>query len=507
MDGFVSPPPGSPHSSVFLIPSIVEGRTGAGGIAMKLPSIDPGLIGLPPFASALLRDRTIRLAVTGLSRAGKSVFVTALVHALLAYPRVPGRLPLFGAGGGLAERIVSVGAELSHGDVPRFRYAENLAAMAADPPRWPDGTTDVAEIDLRIRFRPGGFLHRRDAVATLRLVIVDYPGEWLLDLPLLDRSYHDWSAETLALAADPARAPLAGDWLAFLARHPADRPLDPDVARTAHDLYRAYLVACRDRLGLAWLQPGRFLCPGDWGDDPVLHFCPIAPASATTGGAPPAGSLGAAMAERFDAYRDAVRTRFFDRHFRRFDRQIVLVDVLRVLHAGRAAFVDTRHALERIAASFRVGGGLLARLFGSRIDRVLYAATKADHVPGMQRDNLRQLLSTIVSAPSLDAAAKGAATAVLALASIRCTEDDETMLEGRAVPVVRGVPIGGRKQVKLFPGTIPIRPPAADDLFWKRPFFALPPFQPPRLDAAAAIGVGHVGLDEALDFLIGDALG
>ncbi|MCC7275248.1 MAG: YcjX family protein, partial [Alphaproteobacteria bacterium] len=361
---------------------------------MRLPRIDWSRTGLPPFATALLHDRTVRLAVTGLSRSGKSVFVTSLVHALLAYPRVPERLPLLGADTRFAERVLSIGVEPARGAVPRFRYAENLAAMAADPPRWPDGTRDVAEIDLRIRFRPRGFLHRVDAAATLRLVIVDYPGEWLLDLPLLDQTFATWSAEAMALGREGERAPLAADWLAFLARHPAGGPFDAVAARTAHDLYRRYLHDCRDRLGLSFLQPGRFLCPGDWGEDAILWFCPM-----ETAGEPARGTLGAAMAERFETYKRAVRERFFDRHFRTFDRQIVLVDVLQALHAGRAAFDDTRRALERVAGAFKVGGGLLARLFRARIDRVLYAATKADHVPGMQRDNLRQLLATMVQAP------------------------------------------------------------------------------------------------------------
>jgi len=32
----------------------------------------------------------------------------------------------------------------------------------------------------------------------LYLDIIDYPGEWLLDLPLLNKSYAQWSQQTLA---------------------------------------------------------------------------------------------------------------------------------------------------------------------------------------------------------------------------------------------------------------------------------------------------------------------
>ena len=52
---------------------------------------------------------------------------------------------------------------------------------------------------------------------TLTLDIVDYPGEWLLDLPLLGKSYEQWSAESLAQARQGARPALAAPWLAHLA--------------------------------------------------------------------------------------------------------------------------------------------------------------------------------------------------------------------------------------------------------------------------------------------------
>ncbi|BBK31836.1 hypothetical protein EDC65_0638 [Stella humosa] len=467
--------------------------------AFRLPRLGWDDARLPSFATALLHGSTLRLAVTGLSRAGKSVFITALVHDLLAFPRLPSRLPLFGALDDLAGRVTGVEVALpAVAEIQPFPFDRNLRAMAADPPRWPDGTRDVAEIAVDIRFRPRGFLHRRDAEATLRVVIVDYPGEWLLDLPMLDRDFAAWSADMLAMARQGPRAAAAADWLAFLATHPPTATHDALVAERAHELYRDYLLACRD-LGMAYLQPGRFLQPGDWTDPGLLHFCPLPP-----GGGP--GSLGAVMAGRFEAYKQAARARFFDRHFRRFDRQIVLVDVLQALHAGPAAFGDTTRALTEIAGAFRVGGGLLARLFGSRIGRVLYAATKADHVPAMQREHLRQLLANVLRAPILDADTRGADTAAMAIASVRCTVEDEAVLDGRPTPVVRGVPLTGFRQVKFFAGTIPIKPPPPDDRFWSRPFFAMPRFQPPRLDPDVNAGIGHVGLDEALDFLLADRL-
>ena len=39
----------------------------------------------------------------------------------------------------------------------------------------------------------------------LTLEIIDYPGEWLLDLPLLEQSFAQFSRDALALAEQPVR--------------------------------------------------------------------------------------------------------------------------------------------------------------------------------------------------------------------------------------------------------------------------------------------------------------
>src|SRR3546814_14077034 len=54
--------------------------------------------GVDPLANLLL-DRTVRLAVTGLSGAGKTVFVTSVIHNLLSAAHAPAILPLLGVKG------------------------------------------------------------------------------------------------------------------------------------------------------------------------------------------------------------------------------------------------------------------------------------------------------------------------------------------------------------------------------------------------------------------------
>ena len=96
--------------------------------------------------------------------------------------------------------------------IPSFAYERGLERLFGEPPAWPEPTRGVAEIRLEIRYRPTGALRRRlSDTATLYLDIVDYPGEWLLDLPLLELDYRQWSARCSPRCAIP--------WCASWPRH------------------------------------------------------------------------------------------------------------------------------------------------------------------------------------------------------------------------------------------------------------------------------------------------
>ena len=195
---------------------------------------------------------------------------------------------------------------------------------------------------------------------------------------------------------------------------------------------------------------------------PYLWFAPLDIAEGAEMFAP--HTLGALMAERFEVYKREAVARFYEEHFRRYSRQIVLVDVLRALLAGREAFDDTRLALDAILRQLPLRhGGLLSRLLhGPHIDKVLFAATKADHVPDIQRDHLAALLRNMAAFPALDVRASNAQIDVMALASVISTADDTQEIDGQRVQVVVGRPVGAKRQSKFFVGNVPIRPPRAD---------------------------------------------
>ena len=470
---------------------------------------------LPPiFAQAserlslgqLAGSATVCLAVTGLSRSGKTVFATSLIHNLLSCAHNPNRMPLLGVVGERRLIAATIAGASAH-RLPSFPYRDNIEKMAL--PDWPAPTEGMSEIGVEVRFAPASALGRlvseiTGSPANLTIRIVDYPGEWLLDLPLMAVSYAEWSRATIRLLRKGVRAEIARDFLALLAQHRPEEVAREDLAKQLHDRYCAYLLAARDRHGLSFLQPGRFLCRGTLGDVAFLWFGPLAVGDGIDAFAP--GTLGALMAERFDVYKREVVARFYEDHFRNYTRQIVLVDVLRALLAGRDAFDDTRLALDGILESFRYGhGGILSRLLlGPRIDKVLFAATKADHVPDIQRDHLAALLRNMAAFPALEVRSSSAQLDVTALASVVSTAEESQEIDGQRVQVVVGRPVGSNKQSKFFVGNVPIRPPRADA--WGSPFLNVPVFEPPAIDPAPVDGIAHINLDLALEFLLGDRL-
>ncbi len=450
-------------------------------------------------------ERSIRLAVTGLSRAGKTIFTTALVHNLI---RFPDRRPILPAMADFDNIISVIERPQPHPDIATFPYEANLAALTANPPAWPPSTDQLSEIRVELHYRPRSWIRRQiNRRALLNVDIVDYPGEWLLDLPLLEMGFEAWSARMLELARREPRRRLSQPWRAAVGAAKPEAAADESEIRRLSELYRQYLAACAEpALGLTLLQPGRFLKPGKWDlQAPVLNFCPLE----TPGAARPRGSLHAAMAERYDAYRRKIVREFYERHFTDFDRQIVLVDLLRSLTAGPAAFEEARETMSLVLRSFEHGqSSLLARLglpWGRhRIDRVILAASKADHVSRSQQGNLEALLRDLLDRAGREIKAKTIETRVMALAAMRCTADRIDERDGHRLSVIVGVPVVGSEERVLWTGEVPDRMPGSGD--WHEGDFRFIDFRPRRVPPGAPDGFEHIRLDEAAKYLIADRL-
>ena len=454
--------------------------------------------------SQALFEPVIRLGVTGLARAGKTVFITSLVANLMDRARMPG---LLAAGEG---RITAAFLQPQPDNtVPRFDFEAHLGALTGPAPHWPESTRAVSELRLSLRVRPAGILAGLAGPRTLHLDIVDYPGEWLLDLGLLDKDYATWSVEALArLGARPEGAAYRTQAEAAEAAAPLDEPRAQALARS----FTAALAAER-AAGLAGTTPGRFLLAGDLQGSPVLTFAPLPPLAQA-----PRRSLWREMARRYEAYKHEVVTPFFRDHFARIDRQVVLVDVLGAIHRGPAALEDTRQAMADILGAFRPGrSAFLSRLTGGRrVGKILFAATKADHLHHTQHARLAAIMAALMREARDRADFAGAETRAMAIAALRATTEETRRHDGDSVACVRGTLLnadGSRgRQAAFFAGELPQDPtrllaPARERAErWLEADYGAMRFAPAPITLRPGEGPPHIRLDRAAQFLFGDRL-
>jgi predicted YcjX-like family ATPase len=410
--------------------------------------------------------------------------------------------------------------------VARFAYEDHLAALTGgsagpDARRWPNSTTDEAEMRVTIEFeRLDGW---RAGPSKLHIDIFDYPGEWLLDLPLLNKSYAQWSKETLEASANAARASLAAPWRGALTTLDPTAPAKEEDARRSASLFTDYLRAARDdRFALSTLPPGRFLLPGHLKDSPLLTFSPLPLVDGVTIAE---GSLAAMMERRYESYKTHVVKPFFVNHFSRLDRQIVLVDMLSALNSGPTAVRDLETALTDVLTAFRTGStSLLSRIFRPRIDKILFAATKADHLHHSSHDRLEAILRVLVARAIARAEILGGSIDVIALAAARATREASVKHGRDTIDAIVGTPLAGERvdgqtfdgnsEVAIFPGQLPEDPKlvfrgdglAAADADADYRFVK---FRPPiaRFDPSGSPEPApHIRMDRALEFLLGDRL-
>jgi len=120
----------------------------------------------------------------------------------------------------------------------------------------------------------------------------------------------------------------------------------------------------------------------------------------------------------------------------------VLADVLRAFNTSYASFVDMRDAINMVLKSFHYGkSGFINKWFGLKIDKILFAATKADHVTPNQLPNLEHFLQNMLATSNNNAIFEGVQTETLALAAVKCTQAAYTTFQGKKISCIKGMPI------------------------------------------------------------------
>lgn len=451
-------------------------------------------------------DNHLRLAVTGLSRSGKTAFITSLVDQLLHIQKGENpHLNLFAPA--RYGKILSVKRiEQKDLTIPRFEYDKNRQGLEDNPPRWGASTTGISEIRLAIRYqRQESFLRHLKETGTLYLDIFDYPGEWLLDLPLLSQSFKEWS-QNQQQVHQGRRAELAETWLAKIKVLDLSEKADENQLADLSEEFTDYLLQCKAE-GMQYIQPGRFVLPNENGKGaPVFQFFPLLDLTENDWqklADSPKNSVFHTLQKRYEHYQQKIVKPFYENYFSQFDRQVILADCLTPLNHSYEAFMEMKIGLQQLFKHFHYGNrSLFHRLFSSNIDKLLFIATKADHITSDQLPNLESLMRQLVQEGGRHAEFEGVETGYHAISAIRATEPVVVTQNGEQIRAIRGVRSKDKKQVTLYPGSVPSRLP--DKNYWQYNQFEFDQFEPKQLVQGESIP--HFRMDAVLQFLLADMI-
>ncbi len=434
-------------------------------------------------------DKTIKIAVTGLSRSGKTVFLTSLINQLIANDKLPY----------LNEKLKRpfVARLLPPDSVyVRFDYYSKIKAFRLKEPKWPKATKSVSKTTLQLEIRSEyAFLENQ----IVNIELIDYPGEWLLDLSMLEQDFRTWSDYIIELAREEKRAPYAKEWFAFMDSLDLYGPCsDEHLDEQLHDHYVEYLKNLHYR-GFSFAQPGRFLEPGDMQHDPLLCFAPLPAPSQTVH----PDSIYSRFERRYGQYIEEVVNRLYLEHFQAFDTQIILVDLLKTLEMGYDVFEDMHLSFRNILKSFTYGSNnFLKRFFRPEISQVIFAATKADHLPASQHSRYKALLEEMIWDLKKELDVRHIETEVTVFAAFRSTRDVKAKVDGKVVDCIRGIVEGEHEPSTHFPGELPVS--YHDGTFLKPGDFHFTKFRPISFPPRDTKAVEHIRMDKLLYTILKD---
>lgn len=444
------------------------------------------------------RDRHICIGITGLSRSGKTTLITSLINQLCNYEsaKLAGFPPI------QADRLLGVKLHTLD-DLPMFPYHAGYEKIASPTPEWPQSTSEISGclIELKLKKERSRFIG--SGHYSLFIELRDYPGEWLLDLPMRDMSFKRWCDLCQAQYLRSPRLELLGGLLDDFKQLDPFAPADEAKLSALSEQYKAFLKRCKnDEKSLSLIQPGRFLIPGTLPDDDILNFVPLLAATGVSEeelSSANSNSYFKVCERRYHRYVKELVDPFYRDFFQDLDRQLVLVDVISALHSGEAYLDDMRQALTNITQSFSYGSqSRLRQLFTPKIDRLVFAATKIDLVLSKEHETVRQLLSSIIRSAYRHARSDGISPICEAVAAVRATNEGAGFEDALVISTPEG------KRIGYVPPVMPAKIPEGKE--WDAlKHWELPKQTPPKgLSSLNNDAIPHIRLDTVLNELIGD---
>lgn len=358
--------------------------------------------------------KTIRLVITGLQQSGKSVFITSLINNLVyAHEQMNQSCEMKEHELTLIGSLQKTSGPSNMKTFPFRRYLENLRK---DPPAWPGKTFDLSGCTINLEFGVDSQFGR------LNLEIVDYPGERILDLGMMQQSFRTWSEQQVEKSLSEekfqpetdwvSRRDMSDQWRIMLDRFATMDSLTDAAAFDLVNAYKNYQSKCLEA-GMEFVQPSVVALEhfaenthSDYRPYP-LDFCPLpTPFTANRN----TQNLYRKFGRNYDRYRQKFVKSFYQ-ELTKADVQIVLIDVLRVLQRGVQSFNDVQELIDTILENYTYARDVSRvswrnpreklelyadALFSRRIRKTIFAATKADLVVKTDRPKLAALVQQIV---------------------------------------------------------------------------------------------------------------
>ena len=391
----------------------------------------------PQFNNPGLWKPDCRIAVTGFTRSGKTVFLTSLISHLLHHE--PERFHL-----GPNLHIVKPESLPPTKGWSQFPYMENrrfLAGNHAGKPEWPEKTRFPSQ--YRLEFERSDW-----RLSRMRLTLYDLPGERFADCAMYRQGFQRWSLQQIQWLTGLNQQPPELD--GFLSLVASDAPPLPTADQLIFSykkalaaLYRGYhqfitpstfvLSAAGENPHVADLFAGAIaagdfetIATGRCSGLPEAEFTPL---PQHLFGQP--GELVGQFEARFQRYQREIVEPLF-RTLARCDAMAVLLDLAHILQGGEGVCDDAETFVKQILNAVQpgrrydqIGRGWLPNrdLRGQSITRVAFAASQIDRFHDQDHARVRHLLSELVR--PVFHAYRGAKTKVFSCSAVCSAVSDE----------------------------------------------------------------------------------
>lgn len=384
--------------------------------------------------------RTVRVAVVGGKKCGKTVFLAALENHLRNHRRGD-----FQIGGRTVYWDSNAITGTQHQGFPVFDYVGASAALKKGV--WPEKTANTSILAMRLLIEDASRKGREE----VDLEVLDIPGERISDCPMMGRAYREWCQwRELAFAGPNGISPAYREYLKRI------EDLGPGDEGALFDAYRDFIAYEYEHF-TADVTPSTVLLELDGtkhggkrkadgsldfrerisslplgfrdDDGAVIEFMPLPVACFEK--ASPFRSLAKKYDCAYEKYANRV-VRPMEKWLRGAQKMVYLVDMLTILQAGADAWnAEKKYANAAICALCPRGEGMLSRVWRyvqnvfwqTQINAVYVVATKSDLVASnSDRTNLRNLVDELVRG-TLPFLAGGIKTGTFSCAAISSTEE------------------------------------------------------------------------------------